>query len=577
MTSTTPAPLEHLWDAWSELTGPGAPFETADVEIRGITMRAFTGAPASMREVWLGSAGHGDATYLVCGDERLSYAEVHALVRKTAAALTERGISKGDRVAISMRNHPEWIVAYWATISIGAVVVGCNAWWTGPEHEYGLSDSGASLLVVDGERLPRIVPHLETLRSDGKALPLLVVRHEGDLPEGAEHWEDALSAVEGDPALPDVEIDPEDDACVFYTSGTTGFPKGAVLTHRGCTNNVMNLAFFNLAVAVARSKMQSADEGSGGPSNPMSFMLPVPLFHVTGCNCVLHPLTLIGGKIVVIPKWDPTEALRLIEREAVTNLTGVPTMARELVNHPEFDSYDTSTLVSLGGGGAPVSPDLVDAIDSKVENAAPGVGYGLTETCGVITLNSAEFFTSKPATVGPPMPTCEVRCVDEDGNDVAPGETGELWVKGANVVRGYLNKPEATAEAITDGWFHTGDIVRIDEDGFISIVDRAKDMVLRGGENVYSSEVEAAIYTYDGVAEVAVFAVPDERLGEEVGAAIHPRAGAEIDPDAIRAHVIERIAKHKAPRHIWIIDDPLPRNANGKFLKRELRDRLAGD
>jgi long-chain acyl-CoA synthetase len=250
-------------------------------------------------------------------------------------------------------------------------------------------------------------------------------------------------------------------------------------------------------------------------------------------------------------------------------------MARELINHPDFEKTDTSSLLALAGGGAQLPPDLVLKIESKVATARPGTGYGMTETCGIITSVSGDFFVDKPDSAGPWMPNFEAKCVDDEGNTVGPGEIGELWVRGSSVIKGYINRPEATASSITDGWLHTGDVARIDEHGFIFIVDRKKDMVLRGGENVYCAEVEATIYRHSAIAECCVFGVPDDRLGEEVGAAIVLKPGESLTDAALRDHCTVIMAKHKVPRYIWFLDEPLPRNASGKFLKRELRDQLS--
>jgi long-chain acyl-CoA synthetase len=273
-------------------------------------------------------------------------------------------------------------------------------------------------------------------------------------------------------------------------------------------------------------------------------------------------------------KWEAGEALALIEAERISNLSGVPVMARELIAHPDFDKYDTSTLKSLGGGGAQLQPDLVKKIDDRVKTARPGTGYGMTETCGIITSISGDFFVDKPESAGPAMPIYETRLVDADGNDVPMGEVGELWVRGAQVIRGYLNRPEATAESITDGWLHTGDIARIDADDFIFIVDRAKDMVIRGGENIYCAEVESVLFDHEDVAECAAFGVEDERLGEEVGVAVMLRKDSQLTGKDLRAHCEGRLARHKTPRYLWLGFESLPKNASGKFLKRQLRDEL---
>jgi long-chain acyl-CoA synthetase len=308
-------------------------------------------------------------------------------------------------------------------------------------------------------------------------------------------------------------------------------------------------------------------------------MAPTPLFHVTANNCNLHPVTLSGGCLVLTYKWNPGRALELIERERVTLFSAVPTMSRELLMHPDWATRDTSSLLKMGGGGAALQPDLVSKIDKALAHGTPSTGYGLTETNGIITSNSAQYFVAKPASCGPIVPTLEAKLVDEDGNDLTPSPdaVGTLCVRGAVVIKGYLNRPDATADAIRDGWFNTGDICRIDEDGFVYIVDRAKDMVLRGGENVYCSEVEAAIYQHEAVAEAAVFGIPDERLGEEVGAAVVLRDGMSLTEQDLRTFLAQKLAKYKVPFKVWFLDQPLPRNANGKFVKRELRKQLLGE
>ncbi len=560
---------EQLKQVWNELTGPGAPFEVTEVMVRGIPLRAFATAPPSLRHVWEGSAAHGSRDYLVYQDERWSYADAHRQVAAIGAWLADRGVGPGDRVAIAMRNYPEWMLTYWATVSIGASAVGMNAWWTDAEMLYGVEDSEPAVMICDGERLERFLPHVA--KTPGCAL--VGVRVEGALPEGVVDWSELVGS---GASLPDAEIDPDSDACIFYTSGTTGRPKGAQLTHRGCVNNLFSLAFANLcmAAALARARGPQPEPEAAGEAPQLSALLTTPLFHVTANNCLAQTMTLAGGKLVHMYKWDAGEALRLIERERITNLSGVPVMARELIAHPDFEKRDTSTLKSLGGGGAQLQPDLVKKIDEQARGAKPATGYGMTETCGIITAVSSEFFVDKPASAGPAMPVFETRCVDEKGDDVGPNEVGELWVRGAQVIRGYLNRADATAETITDGWLHTGDIARIDEDGFIFLVDRAKDMVLRGGENVYCAEVESAIFDHPDVKECAVFGVPDDRLGEEVAAAVVLTSGSGLTADGIREHCRERIAKFKVPRYIWRLLEPLPRNASGKFLKKQLREDL---
>ncbi|MGD8417872.1 MAG: class I adenylate-forming enzyme family protein [Pseudomonadales bacterium] len=558
---------QELREVWNELIADGSPFAITEVEVRGNRIRTYAAAPPSVRELWLASAVHGDRDYLVYEDERITYAQAHAQVASIANWLSDQGVGVGDRVAIAMRNYPEWLLSYWAIASIGATVVGVNAWWVGPELVYGMNDARPKVFIADVERLTRAQENAAEM----PPMKLVGVRVPGGCPEGVTEWSE-LTARGG--ALPEVAIDPDSVACIFYTSGTTGHPKGAELTHRGCVNNAMNLAFWATCLATLNGRL-----GKAAPVDPenapvAASLLTTPLFHVTANNCVAYGTTMNGGKLVHMYKWDAGEALKLIERERITTFTGVPTMSRELVSHPDFDRYDTSSLASVGGGGAQVPPDLVGKIDTTVATARPNTGFGMTETCGVITSISADFFVDKPASAGPVLPNFEAKVVDGNGNARPTGEVGELWVKGAPVIAGYLNRPEATAEAITDGWLHTGDIARFDEDGFLFIVDRLKDMVIRGGENVYCAEVESAIYEHPAVAECSVFGVADERLGEEVGAAVYCKPGTEVHPEALRAHCRSLISSHKVPRYLWVLSEPLPRNANGKFLKRALKEML---
>jgi acyl-CoA synthetase (AMP-forming)/AMP-acid ligase II len=576
--------IRYFDEAWRDLTADGAAFAMTEIEVRGAPMRVFKSVPPTMRTVWELARIHDAKPYIVFEDERYTYAEIDAQVRALAHHLRDvHGVGSGDRVAIAMRNYPEWVVSYWATVAVGAAVVGVNAWWTSQELAHGLDDSRPRVLIADDERVERVLPVLDELR-DNAPLSLISVRSDRALPDDAARWTDVVDAASAPETLPDATIDPDDDVTIFYTSGTTGFAKGAQITHRGSVHNILNIAFMTTAASLAEAKAIAAGElprpaaliGEQAPQHV--FMAPTPLFHVTANNCILHPCTLVGGKIVFMHKWDTARALELIERERVTNLSGVPTMSRELLLHPDWSKRDVSSLKLMGGGGAPLQPDLVDKIDKSLTTGAPSTGYGLTETSGIVTANASRLFLAKPASCGRVVPTLDAKLVDEVGDDVpaSPQALGELCVRGAVVIKGYLNRPEATADAIRDGWFRTGDIARIDEDGFVFIVDRAKDMVLRGGENVYCSEVETAIYEHPDVAEAAVFGVPDERLGEDVAAAVVVRDGAALTAAELQAFLSERIAKYKIPAAIWIRGEALPRNANGKFLKRELRNELLG-
>ena len=558
---------QALKTVWNELTSPGQPFAITSVEVRGQSIKAYAAAPPSLREMWLASAAFADRDYLVYENERWTYSDAHRDVAAIANWMAKQGIKQGDRVAIAMRNYPEWLLLYWACVSQGIAVVGVNAWWVASELAFGLEDSAPKLLICDQERLDRF----NEIKDQFPDLPVVGVRLKAPI-DGVIDFSEVLK--DGG-ELPAASIDPDEDACIFYTSGTTGRPKGAQLTHRGCVNNVMNLAFWGTAMShsLARANNMPPPDPSVAPI--AAGLITTPLFHVTANNCMAQGTTLSGGKLVHMYRWDAGDALKIIAKERITSMSGVPVMSRELISHPDFDKHDTSSLLTVSGGGAQVQPDLVGKIDRAVKTARPGTGYGMTETCGIITSIGGDFFVDRPDSCGPAMPNFEAKCVDSEGNEVPQGSVGELWVKGACVIKGYLNRAEATAESITDGWLHTGDVARMDEDGFIYIVDRIKDMVLRGGENIYCAEVEAVLFNLDVIKECSVFGIPDDRLGEEVGVAIVLKPGTLITADEIRAHSAVQMAKHKIPRYIWILEQPLPRNASGKFLKRELRESLA--
>jgi long-chain acyl-CoA synthetase len=563
--------MMSIAEATAALTAPGQLFEMDEAEIRGIPTRVWKHAPATLRDILEQSRKHGDAAFLVYEDERTSFEEHYRQAAALATQLGERfGVAKGDRVAIAMRNFPEWAIAFWAAAAAGAVVVPLNAWWTGPELAYALNDSGSKVLFADQERVARLGEHwseLPELRST------IVARTAATLDSRHVRFNDILGdAVEDKKAdLPDVSLDPEDDATIFYTSGTTGQPKGAVGTHRNICTNQLSLAFVN-----ARNRLRSKGEAQAAPEDRAqnAYLLSVPFFHATGCHSVLVANTLYGGKLVIMHKWDAGRALELIERERVTTFGGVPAMVMQVLDHPDFDTRDLSSVRSVGYGGAPAPPELVRRIKEHFPGGSPSNGYGLTETSSVTTMNAGDDYVRKPDSVGPPVPVCDVKIVDDDGRPAT--DVGELWIKGPNVVTGYWNKPEATAASFTDGWLHSGDVARIDDEGFVYIVDRAKDMVIRGGENVYCVEVEAVLYEHPAVADAAVIGIPHDVLGEEVGAIVQTRPGHDLTEDDLRAFVAQRLAAFKVPVRVWFRTEPLPRNPAGKILKRDLREELVG-
>jgi long-chain acyl-CoA synthetase len=550
------------------LTGPGGPFEIECADVRGTILKTYRHAPANLREVWRATEAFGDREYLVYKDERMSYAQAHATCACVAGWLAGQGVGPGDRVAIAMRNYPEWMLIYWSCMLIGATVVGMNAWWSSDEITHALINSAPSVVFADGERLERLG------RAQGAPClkATVLVRASSQTLSASAAWEDVI-AYQG--RYPEPPIDPDSTACLFYTSGTTGTPKAAQITHRGAVCNLFNV----LLAGASQARASVAGRGLPIPADqpPPVALITTPLFHVTANNCGAQIATMLGGKVITMFRWDVGEALRIIEREGVTNLSGVPVMSRELISHPDFPSTNTSTLQSMGGGGAPLQPDLIERISAFAPGLSSSSGYGMTEASGLIASISGDFLRDKPTSCGPILPIYDVRFVGDDGEDLPPGLVGELWVRGASVIKGYLADPEATREALQDGWLRTGDIARMDDDGFLYIVDRKKDIILRGGENVSCGEVEAAIYRHASVVECCVFGIADDRLGEKVAAAVLPCSGHGLTEDALQEHCRKTLAAYKVPEKVWILDRPLPRNATGKFVKKKLREMIGAE
>ena len=540
------------------LTAPGMRFEMEEVDIRGVRLRTWKNAPPNLRAIALLGQSHGAREFVIYEDERMTYDAWFRAVARLAHEFQARGVKKGDRVALAMRNLPEWPVVFFAAVTIGAICVPLNAWWTGDELAFGLSNSGTKLLVCDEERWDR----LKDRRNDFSCVNhTFVTRAEHPL-NGA----DTLESVIGTPrqyaslpeaTLPDVDILPEDDATIFYTSGTTGRPKGALGTHRNLCTNILSSGY-NAGCAVLR-------RGEPLPEpQPKTGLTVIPLFHVTACSAGLMGNIAAGNTMVYMYKWDPVEAFKIIEREKVSSTGGVPTIAWQLLEHPERKNYDLSSIEAIAYGGAPAAPELVRKI-REVFGALPGNGWGMTETMATVTGHSSEDYLNRPDSCGPPVAVADLKIMSEDGSRELPtGEIGELWARGPMVVKGYWNNPEATAETFVDGWVKTGDLARLDEEGWCYIADRAKDMIIRGGENIYSSEVENVLY------DAALIGLPHQQLGEEPAAVVHLAPGMEASEADLQEWVAERLAKFKVPVRIAFTPDTLPRNANGKILKKEL-------
>ncbi len=575
MTASWPA--MSIADAHALLTAPGQPLEMETVTIRGLPTRTWKNAPPTLAHVFAAGRLHGDKIFLVLDDDRISYEAFSRATLRLADQLRADGVSKGDRVAIVMRNLPEWPVAFFAAALVGAIVTPLNAWWTGAELEYGLQDSGAKVLVTDAERLARIAPHLP----DCLALTRIHVARATEEPLGDPRIA-RLEAVIGVPgswsglanvATPETTLLPEDDATLFYTSGTTGKPKGALGTHRNIVSNIMASASSAARSYLRRGETPPAPD-PGAPQK--GTLLSVPFFHATGCHAILSPSLFAGAKLALMRKWDPIEAMTLIEREKLTSFGGVPTIAWQIIEHPERDRFDLSSIEGVAYGGAPSAPELVRQIKKSFGKAAPGNGWGMTETSATFTHHMAEDYENRPDSAGPAVAVCDMKITDPDGNILPPGDVGELWGFGPNVVKEYWNKPEASAATFVDGWVRTGDLARIDDEGFVFIIDRAKDMLIRGGENIYCVEVENALYEHPAIMDAALVGRPHRTLGEEPVAFVTLRPGAVVAEDELRAFVAARLAAFKVPVAVTFQSEPLPRNANGKILKTELKKLVAG-
>ncbi len=550
-------------EANAAVTGPGQIFELIDAEVRGVKMKVFKNAPAHLGQLFAGARGHGDKPFLVYENETYTFAQASDRIDALASLLVNTyGVKKGDRVAVAMRNFPEWVMSFAAIISVGAINVSMNSWWTEDEMDFALEDSGATVLICDQQRFD-----IGAASCVKKNIKVLVVRAEKPLPAGVDKWEEVLPL--GD-KHPGADIQPDDDATILYTSGTTGRPKGAVSTHRAIVSSIMAFSARNNVFLMSGTKLKEVD----GPEVPTSFILIVPLFHVTGCVPVMLSCFVAGLKLAIMYKWDPEKALEMIEREKITNFVGVPTQSWDLVNSPSFAKYDTSSLRAVGGGGAPSPASLVGKVQDKVKNGNPQLGYGMTETNAFGPAITGSDYLSHPTSTGRATWPMLVEVRDENLKPVPTGQSGEIWFFGPMLIRGYWNRPDATAETIVDGWLRSGDLGRLDADGYVYVEDRVKDMILRAGENVYGAEVESAIYEHPAVHEAAVFGVPHERLGEEVGVAILPNDGMTLTPEELWAFLDDKIAKFKIPTQVVLMTEPLPRNAAGKFLKRELQQKV---
>ena len=553
--------VTKLNEAQDQLTGPGAPFEIEQRQINGIELRTYKGAPVTLREALAQGRSHGEKTFITFGEDRYSFDEFFSAVDRASHYMVNHlAIAKGDRVAIAMRNYPEWMMAYVATVSIGAVVVPLNSWGQADELEYALNDAGAKLLFCDQQRADYIDARLEALNCKA-----VIVRGDGNSDNPLiESWE----ATQAGPAeMPEVDISSGDLVMIMYTSGTTGKPKGAASTNFNTCQTLFNFEVHSYISAMANPETVGKMMESGFEP---STLLTVPLFHVSGCYAVFM-LNLRGGrKTSILYKWNPEQALKVIERERITIFTGVPTMTMALLESPDFPTTDTSSLFSIGAGGTACPSHLKDLIYDKIPHAYAGTGYGMTETNATCSSGTGKAFQIHPNSAGTLSPIVECKTVDENGDDLAHGETGELYVKSPANVQQYWNLPEASAETFVDGWVATGDVGYVDSDGFLFVVDRIKDLVIRGGENIYPLEIETVLLSHPMVQEAAVYGVPHDQLGEELAATVYCY-GDPTEQELID-FVAQRLAKFKVPSVITLSPEALAKNATGKLLKKTIRE-----
>ena len=542
------------------LTAKDAPYELVEVEVRGHMCRAFKQAPDTLRALY--ETARSEVEFFIYLDERLDFETSWQKACTLANHMVEDyGIEKGDRVAISMRNYPEWALSFMAITSIGGIACALNSLWQADEIDYALQDAQPKLLIVDEDRL-RQVSSCKNIPAD---LKIIGARCTGPTPENLQaitrSWEDVMSGTQCD-TMVSVDLGPDDDATMLYTSGSTGHPKGAVSSHRNVISALLSWELDAYA-AVGSGLFDMPDE-----SQQPAALLGVPLFHVSGAHAVFLSSFRAQRRVIAMHKWDPAEAARLIESERVTQFVAPAAMTGDLVNYARDNQRDLSSLALVGGGGAARAPEQVARIKQHL-STRPNTGWGMTETNAIGTNIAGDDYLERPESSGRCSAVLDMRIVDEEGCALPAGQRGELQVRGTSVIRGYWNRPDANAETFDGPWLRTGDVAYFDELGFVFIVDRIKDLVIRGGENIGCGAVEAAFLEHPDIIEASVYGLPDERLGEELGATLY--ATNPVDENQLRAFLSEKLARFEVPRYIYVQNQTLPRIASGKVLKRQLR------
>lgn len=545
----------------AQLTGPGSPFELRVEDVRGIPTRNFVQRPTSMRDLVVRSVVHGDSELVVQGSVRVTYSEFARLVWGTAARLRAQGLRRGDRMAVLGYNSVDYLVLVFAASSIGVVTVALNGWWVENELEYALKDSGSRMLVVDERLFGRVAGLVGRIGS----LENVFCRCAGTPPTGTLAARDLIAASD---EVPNDPVDEDDGFVILYTSGTTGRPKGCITTHRGTITQVMGILLNGATSAMLGEPSPLPSDGGQAVA-----LMTAPLFHVAGVHTGFCTAMAAGAKVVMSEgRFDGDRVLELIEKEHVTTWSAIPTMLHRVVHSPSVGKYDLSSLIRISFGGAPTAPETM-ALARQVLPVKPSLtnGYGLTETHGIVMLCGGADLEENPTSVGRPMAFFDVKLVDERGAEVPDGALGEVLLRSPTVTPGYWDRPQSTAEAIRDGWLHTGDIAMRDAHGLYHIVDRAKDMIIRGGENVYCVEIENCLATHPEIDEAAIIGSPDTELGERVKAVIRLVPGSKLTTDEVKTHVASRLAAFKVPEIVEFRTGMLPRSPAGKVLKNELR------
>ena len=551
-------------DITEQLTSSGQLFETREyTNSKGIALKEYASFPDNLRGYFDFGLLHADKEFLIYDSERFLYKDVIAKAAQVGNALISEGIKKGDRVAICMQNNPEFIFAYMGITGIGAVCVPLNSWWVPDEVIYALEHSEAKLLFGDQKRLQG----LENLKDVKKIITSYTP--DDNFISFSEFIKDHSSE------WPDIEISRDDQATIYYTSGSTGKPKGVLSSQRGIISSMFSWACMSTILS-EREKIMGNDS-TPIASSESSILLCVPLFHATGSHVAFLMSILVGRKVVMMKKWDAGDAIRLIHEEKVSDITGVPTQTWELLNHPDREKYDLSSLRTLGGGGGPRPAEHVKLLDENFKGR-PGIGYGLTETNALGTLANGDEYVSHPSTAGRVVPPLtEIKIFDENWNELPEGEIGKIAIRSESNMLGYWKNEEATSECMNnEGWFRSGDMGKF-EGPFLFILDRIKDMVIRGGENIACPEVENAIYEHPDVLEACVFGIPDERLGEILCTAIYLKKGAKLDKDTLVEFLSNKLAAFKIPAIIEFSSVNLPLVASGKFDKPALRKMFTKD